>query len=38
MALLKQIWSDAGREGTPQIVVLDFRPDPEKLARWQEIG
>ena len=38
VALLKQIWSDAGREGTPQIVVLDFRPDPEKLARWQEIG
>ncbi len=38
VALLKQIWSDAGREGTPQIVVLDFRPDPEKLARWQEVG
>ena len=30
--LLQQIWADAGREGAPQIVVLDFKPDPEKLA------
>ncbi|MFW0783894.1 LLM class F420-dependent oxidoreductase [Gordonia sp. CPCC 206044] len=38
VSLLKTIWSDAGREGDPQIVVLDFRPVPEKLAKWREIG
>ena len=36
--LLKKTWAEAGREGDPQIVVLDFRPDPEKLERWREIG
>lgn len=38
VALLQQIWSDAGREGAPQIVVLDVKPIPEKLERWREIG
>ena len=38
VALLKQIWSDAGRERQPEIVVLDFKPVPEKLAKWREIG
>lgn len=38
VALLQQIWSDAAREGAPQIVVLDVKPVPEKLERWREIG
>lgn len=36
--LLKQIWSDAGREGQPDVVVLDFKPVAEKLDKWREIG
>ena len=36
--LLKQIWADAGREGDPEIVVLDFKPVPEKLEKWREHG
>ena len=32
--LLQDVWSDAGRDGAPQIVALDFKPDPDKLARW----
>ncbi|MGV9712135.1 LLM class F420-dependent oxidoreductase [Gordonia sp. NPDC003424] len=38
IGLLQQIWSDAGRDGAPQIVVLDFKPVPEKLDRWRELG
>ncbi len=38
VTLLNQIWADAGRDGAPQIVVLDFKPVPEKLERWREIG
>jgi probable F420-dependent oxidoreductase len=36
--LLQNIWADAGREGAPQIVALDFKPVPEKLTRWAELG
>ncbi|MCF8610241.1 LLM class F420-dependent oxidoreductase [Gordonia sp. HY285] len=36
--LLKQIWADAGRDGDPQIVVLDFKPVAEKLDKWRELG
>ncbi|PXW35155.1 UNVERIFIED_CONTAM: putative F420-dependent oxidoreductase [Williamsia faeni] len=36
--LLQQIWADAGREGAPQIVVLDFKPVQEKLDQWRELG
>ena len=36
--LLADVWADAGREGAPQIVALDFKPVPEKLARWAELG
>lgn len=35
---LQRMWRDAGREGSPRIVVLGARPDPEKLARWAELG
>lgn len=38
VALLKQIWRDAGRDSEPQIVALDFKPDEAKLARWRDIG
>lgn len=36
--LLKETWEQSGRTGTPQIVALDFKPVPEKLAHWAEIG
>ncbi|MYR08649.1 TIGR03619 family F420-dependent LLM class oxidoreductase [Gordonia sp. SID5947] len=36
--LLKRIWSEAGRDGEPQIVVLDFKPVPERLDKFREIG
>jgi probable F420-dependent oxidoreductase len=35
---LQEIWADAGRQGAPQIVALDFKPVPEKLDHWQQIG
>jgi probable F420-dependent oxidoreductase len=35
---LREIWSAAGREGDPQIVALDFKPVPEKLEHWAQIG
>lgn len=38
VSLLQQIWADAGRSGEPQIVVLDFKPDADKLTRWRDIG
>ncbi len=36
--LLHKMWRNAGREGSPRIVVLDFKPDADKLAHWHEIG
>ena len=36
--LLQDTWADAGRDGAPQIVALDFKPDPDKLARWADLG
>jgi len=36
--LLQDTWATAGRDGAPQIVALDFKPDPEKLAHWAELG
>lgn len=36
--LLQKMWLDASREGAPRIVVLDFKPDAEKLAHWHDIG
>lgn len=36
--LLQDTWAAAGRDGTPQIVALDFTPIPEKLAHWAELG
>ena len=36
--LLQDSWAAADRDGAPQIVALDFKPDPDKLARWAELG
>jgi probable F420-dependent oxidoreductase len=37
--LLRAAWKDAGREGDPEIVVINtVKPDPELLAHWAEIG
>lgn len=36
--MLQDKWAAAGREGAPQIVVLDGKPDVEKLARWRDLG
>jgi probable F420-dependent oxidoreductase len=36
--LLLDIWAEAGRDGRPEIVILDARPDEDKLAAWEELG
>ena len=36
--LLSKAWADAGREGAPEVVVLAGKPDPEQLARWEQVG
>ena len=36
--LLTKAWADAGREGSPEVVVLAGKPDPDHLARWEEVG
>ncbi|GAA4476384.1 LLM class F420-dependent oxidoreductase [Rhodococcus olei] len=36
--LLRKTWEAAGREGSPRIVVLDRKPVPETLARWEDLG
>lgn len=36
--LLQQMWSEAGRPGAPEIVVLDPRPDEAKIEAWAKLG
>ncbi|MFJ9363988.1 LLM class F420-dependent oxidoreductase [Nocardia sp. NPDC101769] len=36
--LLMKHWQEAGREGTPRVVALGHKPDPEKLSAWAEAG
>jgi probable F420-dependent oxidoreductase len=38
VARLAAAWRDAGRAGAPRVVALAGRPDPERLARWNECG
>ncbi|MDJ0391882.1 LLM class F420-dependent oxidoreductase [Rhodococcus sp. G-MC3] len=38
VARFQQLWRDAGRGGNPEVVVLDFKPDADKLARWEGLG
>ena len=35
---LRELWAEAGREGEPYIVVLDGKPDPEKIAMYRDLG
>lgn len=37
-ALLMKHWNDAGREGTPRVVALGFKPDAGQLENWSEAG
>ena len=32
------MWREAGRDGQPEIVVLDPRPDEEKIEAWGQLG
>ena len=36
--LLGKAWADAGRAGSPEVVVLAGKPDPDQLARWEDLG
>jgi probable F420-dependent oxidoreductase len=36
--LLQDTWAGAGRDGEPQIVVLDFKPNADRLAHWAKLG
>jgi alkanesulfonate monooxygenase SsuD/methylene tetrahydromethanopterin reductase-like flavin-dependent oxidoreductase (luciferase family) len=36
--LLHETWATANRSGSPQVVALDFKPDPDKLAHWKNLG
>lgn len=38
LALLQQIWTEAGREGAPRVVALDIKPDAQRLADWAAAG
>jgi probable F420-dependent oxidoreductase len=38
VTMLLDIWAEAGREGRPEIVILDARPDEDKLAAWEKLG
>ncbi|ONI86482.1 LLM class F420-dependent oxidoreductase [Actinosynnema sp. ALI-1.44] len=38
VALLRDIWRDAGRRGQPTVVALGGRPDPDRLAHLASIG
>ena len=35
---LHDIWREAGRPGSPEVVALAGRPEAAPLARWEEIG
>jgi probable F420-dependent oxidoreductase len=36
--VLQDTWAAAGRDGQPQIVVLDFKPVADRLAHWAKLG
>ena len=38
VALLLETWAEHDRTGTPRIVALDGKPDPERLKHWEAIG
>jgi probable F420-dependent oxidoreductase len=38
VALLREVWAQADRDGEPQVRVLAGKPDPDQLAHWADIG
>lgn len=38
VSLLSKMWADAGREGSPYVVALGGRADPERIAHLEAIG
>jgi probable F420-dependent oxidoreductase len=38
VARLHEIWTDAGRPGTPRVIALDGRPDGDRLTGWAAGG
>lgn len=38
VALLRRMWSEAGRGGEPEVVALGGRPEPDRLAHLAQIG
>ncbi|MBN6041326.1 LLM class F420-dependent oxidoreductase [Amycolatopsis sp. 195334CR] len=38
VALLRQIWREAGRAGEPEVAALSGKPDPERIAHLASIG
>ncbi|AXK84922.1 LLM class F420-dependent oxidoreductase [Nocardia farcinica] len=38
LALLRSIWTEAGRPGAPRVVALDIKPDAQRLAEWRAAG
>ncbi len=38
VAVLRKAWSDAGREGQPEVTALGLRPDPNRFAHLASIG
>lgn len=38
LAVLRTIWADAGRAGSPRVVALDGKPDPARLDEWADGG
>jgi len=37
-ALLRRIWTEAGRDGVPEVTALAGKPDQDVLARWRAAG
>ena len=35
---LRELWTEAGRDGDPQVVILAGKPDPDQLAGWEKAG
>ncbi|UGT68854.1 LLM class F420-dependent oxidoreductase [Nocardia gipuzkoensis] len=38
LAQLHEIWRQAGRDGRPRVVALDFKPDAARLDEWDRAG
>lgn len=38
LKLLRDLWAEEGRAGSPEVVVLDHKVDEGRVERWQEMG